>query len=150
MPPAKFKVDASGLGLPVGKRVRKLAAVGDVTVTFMTTATAPVAGTPPWPLTCTFTVAAGPTGPVMPPVPVRVSRIRAGVNGLNRPPGGGAVSVNVQLRVVGPLSPSQPSIATEYFTPAVSGTGPMALARLPPPMSSLESSSVRAFTALPV
>ena len=43
----KFRLAASGRGLPAGKTVRKPAAVGWVTVTFTATADTPDAGTPP-------------------------------------------------------------------------------------------------------
>ena len=45
-----------------------------------------MAGTPPTPATVAAIVAPGPTGWEKPPVPVRVSRIRAGVTPTNRLP----------------------------------------------------------------
>ena len=56
-----------------------------MTVTFRATAETPEGGTPPRPVTCTSTVAPDPTGPEMPPVPLRVSRMRTGVRGVYRP-----------------------------------------------------------------
>jgi hypothetical protein len=50
VPELQLRFDARGRGLPAGKTVRKLSEVVPVTVTFSTTAVAPV-GTPPWPVT---------------------------------------------------------------------------------------------------
>src|SRR5260370_28981532 len=55
-PPREFRFDASGTPVPAGKTVRYPAGVGEVTVTLRTTAEAPVAGTPPRPVTCSVSV----------------------------------------------------------------------------------------------
>src|SRR2546423_5614977 len=89
-PLRKFRLEATGRVVPLGNRVRKLAAVGLVTATLRTTAPAPVAGTPPTPATWTSIVWWGPTLAVKPPVPYRVSRMRAGDRPPYRPPAGWA------------------------------------------------------------
>ena len=61
---------------PAGQTTRSLTLVGPVTVTLRTTALAPpVSGTPFAPVTLRV-VTVWPTGPVVPPVPTRVSRMR--------------------------------------------------------------------------
>src|SRR4051812_29194145 len=80
-PAVKLRLAARGRGTPAGKGGRWLAGGGPVGVTFSTTADPADAGTPPRPLTCRFMVAAWPSGPGAPPVPFRVSRMRAGVTG---------------------------------------------------------------------
>src|ERR1035441_4394391 len=80
-----LRFEAVGTLTPSGYTVTKPLAVGWVTVTFNTTAPTPDAGTPPAPSTDKSTELPAPTGPAGPPVPLRVSRIRAGVNGV-RPP----------------------------------------------------------------
>src|SRR5713226_4578813 len=73
--------------VPDGQAVRKLPAVGLVTVTFSTTAVggveAVIRGTPPCPATVTAIVCPAPSGLEKPPVPFRVSRMRAGVSPVN-------------------------------------------------------------------
>src|SRR5436190_23413023 len=67
-----------------------LDAVVPVTVRFATTAVGGLGsvmlGTPPNPATATTRPLSGPHGVEKPPVPYRLSRIRAGVRGLNRLP----------------------------------------------------------------
>src|SRR5712691_6269133 len=77
-PATKFRSEARGRLAPVGKTVRKLGAVGLVTVTLMITALAPVNGTPPLPATVRVVVAPAPSLPIS-PGPVRVSLMREGV-----------------------------------------------------------------------
>src|SRR5215510_11827834 len=79
-PVTKFKFDANGRATPVGHAVKKLCAVGFVTVTFSTTAVAPT-GTPPRPVTCKSNDAPPPNGATGAPFPDRVSNTRAGTNG---------------------------------------------------------------------
>ncbi len=86
-PAVKFRFEASGAGAPVGKTVRKPGALGFVTVTFMTTAETPVEGTPMRPVTWRFRVFAGPSLAAGDPLPLLVSRMRAGVSGWNSPAG---------------------------------------------------------------
>ena len=62
--------------------VRKPLALGEITVALRITAVTPAAGTPPWPVTWTSTVELAGRGPEMPPMPLRVSRMRAGVKGV--------------------------------------------------------------------
>src|SRR5436305_370716 len=78
----KVRLEATGLVLPPGKRVRKLAALGLVTATLRATAPAPVAGTPPTPATWRSIVCWRPAERREGPEPYRVSRMRAG----DRPP----------------------------------------------------------------
>src|SRR6266566_6517556 len=56
------------------------------------TAPTPVVGTPPWPVTWSLMVPLAGTGPEA-PVPLRVSRMRAGVRG-DRPPAAGEPEAN--------------------------------------------------------
>src|SRR5215468_6139587 len=77
---AKLMLDAVGRVVPVGNAVRKLFAVGAVTVRFNTTDETPVAGTPPRPVTCSRRTRPAPRAALGAPLPVRVSRIRVGVN----------------------------------------------------------------------
>ncbi len=85
-PARKLRFDAVGRVVPDGKAVRYPPVLGWVTVTLTTTADTPVAGTPPMPVTPAAMVAPGPTGDTNPPVPLRVSRIRAGVRLWYLPP----------------------------------------------------------------
>src|SRR5215831_7521495 len=62
-PPTKLRLDAVGWVAPAGQTVRKLGAVGLVTVTLRATADTPVAGTPPTPVTWRLRVTPGPNGP---------------------------------------------------------------------------------------
>ena len=64
-----------------------------MTVTLRATADTSLEGTPPAPVTCTSTDCPGPTLDETPPVPVRVSRMRAGVTGVKRPVAGLTVVV---------------------------------------------------------
>src|SRR5712692_7113699 len=80
-PGPKLRLEARGRATPLGCTVKKLVAVGPVTVRLSTTPTTPVAGTPPWPVTCSETVASGPSGPA----PARVSSSRAGGSGWYMP-----------------------------------------------------------------
>src|SRR5436305_693988 len=83
----KCRFDASGLAWPVGKTVRKPAAVGPVAVALRTTAATPLAGTPPRPVTGNVWVPPGPTAPAPALIPStvvapgRLSRRRAGDSG---------------------------------------------------------------------
>ena len=61
--------------------MKKLGALGSVTVRLSTTPATPLAGTPPWPVTWSETVASGPRGP---PV-ARLSSSRAGGSGSYMP-----------------------------------------------------------------
>src|SRR5437868_7170649 len=79
-PAVKLRFEAFGNRDPVGHTVRKLDAVGLVTVTFSTTAATPWAGTSPRPATGRLIVLPDPTV-VDPPMPLRVSSSRAGVSG---------------------------------------------------------------------
>jgi hypothetical protein len=63
-PGKKFKFDATGRGAPAGHTVRNPAAVGFVAVTFNATAPTPPVGTPPRPVTVTFTEPPWPIGPI--------------------------------------------------------------------------------------
>src|SRR6202140_3279497 len=83
-PATKFKLEARGWLLPIGYTVRKLGAVAPVAVTFRITAETPVAGMPlaARPATWTLMVCPGPTAVLVPPFPVRVSRMRAGTTGV--------------------------------------------------------------------
>src|SRR5215203_2418404 len=77
----KFRFDDVGRASPPGCTVTNPPAVGPVTVTFRMTLETPVDGTAPTPVTSRFTVP--PAGTlVVPgrPTPVRVSKMRAGVN----------------------------------------------------------------------
>ena len=81
----KLRFDAFGRRAPAGYTVRWPAAVGAVTVTFITTASTPAAGTPPCP--ATGEVARASLAPNAPEPSVRVSRIRAGGKRGERPGG---------------------------------------------------------------
>jgi hypothetical protein len=85
-PAEKFTFDAFGRLAPSGYTVKIPAAVGLVTVTFTTTAVTPDAGTPDAPATCKATDEFAATGPVTPPVPVRVSSTRTGLTGVSFDP----------------------------------------------------------------
>src|SRR5262245_15778800 len=91
-PGTKLRLETSGRESPDGQSVRKPAAVGSTTVTFITTAETPVAGTPPRPVIWAANVWPLPSGPGTPPRPrpVRVSRMRAGAIPVNSPEGSGA------------------------------------------------------------
>ena len=101
----------NGFVVPVGNSVRKLPAVVFVTVTFSTTAPTPVAGSPPAPATGMLLVCCGPNGPLMPPVPSRVSRMRAGVTGVNSPFGIGGLGLHVVDRASAGRSARRPDRA---------------------------------------
>src|SRR5438445_2936058 len=88
-PARKARLEGTGNATRVGNAVRKPALLGLVTVTFMTTAETPEAGTPPradtwrlrgWPWPSVRTGAA---------VRFRVSRRRLGTSGLKSPSGPG-------------------------------------------------------------
>jgi hypothetical protein len=81
-PGDQLRLEAVGCVAPVGKIVKKLDEVVSVAVAFITTAEAWV-GTPFLPPTTRSTVCPDWSGPVIPPVPLRVSRILVGVIGLN-------------------------------------------------------------------
>src|SRR5436305_1973931 len=81
-PAAKLTLAGLGRGWSDGHSVRYARAVGPVTATFNTTAPAPLEGTPPRPATCNTATPPAQTGAVGAPLPVRVSRIRDGVNGV--------------------------------------------------------------------
>src|SRR5688572_5568388 len=88
-PVPKLRFEASGRDVADGQTVRKLSGpVARSTVMLRTTALAPVAGTPPAPATWSWMSVPGPTGATEPPVPVpvRVSRTRAGLTGTNEDP----------------------------------------------------------------
>ena len=82
-PAEKLRLEASGRPLPLGQTVRNDAAAGLVTVTLRTTAAAPAGGPPATPAIWTSLI----TAPTIDD-PVRVSRRRAGSNGLNEVPDG--------------------------------------------------------------
>src|SRR5438445_9634538 len=86
-PGVQLRLEASGRATPVGKTVKKPAALVLVAVTFITTALTPLAGIPPAPVIWTSRVPVGPR--CMPalalPLPERVSVMRAGVTGTNSP-----------------------------------------------------------------
>src|SRR5258707_14408889 len=86
-PAVKLRFDATGRLIPSGNTVTSPDDVGLTAVTFSTTAVTPVDGTPSFPVTCRLTVLFGPTGPVTPPVPYRVSISRTGPAGTYRPDG---------------------------------------------------------------
>ena len=84
-PAVKLRLEALGRAASAGWTVRWLAAVGAVVVTLRATAATPLAGTPPWPATCTVRVWPAPTAwqpPSQLPVPMRVSSTRAGLTAL--------------------------------------------------------------------
>src|SRR6266487_1358798 len=72
-PATKFRFDASGGVAPVGHTVTWLATVGLVTVTFITTASTPLAGTFPRLVTCRVRVDPPTNGDAGVPLPVRES-----------------------------------------------------------------------------
>src|SRR5258706_15350300 len=96
IPGAGFRLDVAGRADPAGNTVRNVLAVWSTAVTFRTTASTPVAGTPPRPVTLTFTVCPGPTWPPavarpsMVAEPGRVSRSRAGTRAVYPVPPRGA------------------------------------------------------------
>src|SRR4051794_18077983 len=63
-PATKLRLDAVGRGCPVGHAVRKLDVDGSVAVTFKATDPTPVAGTPPRPVTTTFSSPPAPIAPI--------------------------------------------------------------------------------------
>src|SRR6478735_4955408 len=83
-PATKFRLDALGIA-PLGHTVTWLAMLGLVTVTFITTADTPDAGTPPRPVTCSERVTPPLNGVAVVPLPVRESMSRAGVSGKYAP-----------------------------------------------------------------
>src|SRR5436305_1285691 len=86
-PLVQLRFEARGREVPVGYAVMKLAAVVFVTVTFSTTAVAPLTGTPPAPVIWTERLPPGPRcEPAFGwPLPERVSVMRAGLTGTNWP-----------------------------------------------------------------
>ena len=74
----KLILDEFGRGCPVGHTVTKDGAVVLVTATLSTTAATPLAGIPPAPSTVRLMDWPGPTLACGAPIPLRVSRIRAG------------------------------------------------------------------------
>src|SRR5207245_1419877 len=80
LPALQFRFDAVGIVWPNGQQVSQLNALVFVTVALKTTASAPVTGTPPCPVTWMLRVVPGPSL-LMPPVPLRVSTIRLGASG---------------------------------------------------------------------
>src|SRR5215212_6699802 len=88
-PLVKLRLEATGRGVADGQTVKKLSGpVARSTVMFSTTARAPLSGTPPAPATWSWMSVPGGTAPAAPPVPVpvRVSRTRAGLTGTNEDP----------------------------------------------------------------
>src|SRR6266851_1497999 len=85
--------------MPSGNTVTKLDAVPWVAVTFSTTAVTPDAGTPFFPVTCRLTVCPAPTGPVIPPVPLRVSITRTGPAGVSSDPAGAVIETAGSARL---------------------------------------------------
>src|SRR6267378_4335519 len=81
-PATQFRVEAVGRVRPVGQTVKTLDAVVLVTVTLRIAAEAPVAGTPPAPVTWMSSAPLGPTVLLSfgKPLPGRVSVMRAGVS----------------------------------------------------------------------
>jgi hypothetical protein len=71
-------LDAVGRVVPAGQTVRKLDLVAAVTVTFRTTAETPVAGTPDAAGIARLMLPPAAIGPWRTPLPIRVSRTRAG------------------------------------------------------------------------
>src|SRR5260221_509451 len=88
-PATKLRFDGAGREPPSsGYAVTYPFAVAAVAVTFITIADPPGCGTPltpPVPVTCNANECAGPIGPNVPPVPLRVSNTRNGVTGVNSP-----------------------------------------------------------------
>src|SRR6478752_2685986 len=84
-PARKLRFDARG-GEPwsPGYTVRKLGAVGSVTVTFIATATTPESGTPLRPVASHARMPLGPIGSLL----SRVSKYREGASGWKRAPAG--------------------------------------------------------------
>ena len=70
-----MRLELFGRPVPVGNTVRKVRAVDEGAVTLSTTEPTPDDGTPPTPVTGTFTVPAGPTG--VPVVLVSNTRLAA-------------------------------------------------------------------------
>src|ERR1700694_910607 len=92
-PGAKLRLEALGRETPVGNTVRKLGAVGPVTVTLRTTAATPAVGMPRVPATWTLIVAPAPSGCAgTAPVPSRVSSAGWGTTGLYKPSGPGVAA----------------------------------------------------------
>ena len=75
---ARIDADNPLAGLDLGERPDPVPPDGWVTVTFSTTAVTPDDGTPALPSTGRLSTPACPTGPVNPPVPLRVSSTRTG------------------------------------------------------------------------
>src|SRR5438045_3237164 len=80
-PPPKLTSDTVGAVVPSGYASRNPDPDGDTAVRFSTTDVTPDDGTPPTPATVSRTVAPAATGPVVPPVPDRVSIRRTGPAG---------------------------------------------------------------------
>src|SRR6185437_3340005 len=85
-PAEKFRFDTVGAVTPSGYTSAFPPTVGAVTVTFSTTAVTPDDGTPSTPATASTADEFAATGPVTPPVPLRVSSTRTGLTGVNNDP----------------------------------------------------------------
>src|SRR5256886_13726002 len=84
--PQTLPSDTVGAVVPSGYASRNPDPDGDTAVIFKTTDVTPDDGTPLTPATCKVTVAPAATGPVVPPVPVRVSISRTGPAGKKAEP----------------------------------------------------------------
>src|SRR6267378_234290 len=82
LPAVQLRLEALGRAVPFGKTARKLPAVVLVTVTFRTTAMAPAGASGAAPVTERLMDFAAPSRAIGAPVPLRVSRTRAGVTGV--------------------------------------------------------------------
>src|SRR4029079_15387272 len=83
-PGVKLRFDTTGWSSPEGQAVMKPFVIGESTVTFKTTAVAPVAGTPPTPATFNSVIVLRARPEMLPPVPSRVSISRAGLSGTKK------------------------------------------------------------------
>ncbi len=83
-PAEKFKFDVAGLATPSANAVKLPAALGPATVTLITAAPTPLAGTPPRPAICSLKVPRAGTAPAAPRAE-RVSSTRAGRSEFNPP-----------------------------------------------------------------
>src|SRR4051794_26692276 len=73
VPASQLRFEVAGFPVPVGNSVRNLGGVVLVRVTLTTPAPPPSAGSPPAPAPWFLLVCCDPTGPLIPPVPSRVS-----------------------------------------------------------------------------
>ena len=80
-PGKKLRLETTDCGSPDGQAWMNPLVSGTSTVTFKTTAVAPVAGTPPKPATFNSVSACELSAEMLPPTPVRVSSSRAGFSG---------------------------------------------------------------------